>query len=237
MHRDPFVVIFDIETQDLINNMPGSSRSERICNLQVSCVSCLQISSELVLNQDSQTSHNVASAGKCLTLWRDEDSNNEGPFEPLFRLFDDAEVISAYNGQEFDFKVLLKYCNKKRWEQHVLKCHDSFARLRDATGKWFALSSLLKVNNISAKTADGIEAVAMWRDGRREQLQSYCERDVTAYASLILMPEIVIPSTSTKIPNYIFGIASAIAAARTSSMLTSYNKRKREETLPDSGAG
>ena len=32
----PFVVVWDIETQDIIKNMPGDNREEQVRNLEVS---------------------------------------------------------------------------------------------------------------------------------------------------------------------------------------------------------
>ena len=168
------VVVFDIETQNKISEMPGNDRIEQICNLQVSCLSYLVVDSNRLLEaEDAQIAVGEA---KMYTLWRDEDDGGKGPFEPLFKAFDDAELIVSYNGLDFDHPCLWKHCSKKRNEAHLLKAHDAFSRLKANTMVWYKLDNLLKANGIKTKTADGLEAIQMWNDGERDRLKEYCEQ-------------------------------------------------------------
>ena len=63
----------------------------------------------------------------------------------------------------------------------------------------------------------------MWNDGERDRLREYCEQDVRALARLLALPELKLPNITGAVPNYLFGMASALAARRMSNSL----KRER----------
>jgi len=249
------IVVFDIETQDRISNMPGTDRDDQVCNLQISCLSFLVLDADTMLDPEEAAVEVERAA--MVTLWRDEDQDGTGPFEPLFEAFDDAEIIVSYNGLAFDHLVLFKHCRRGRTERHLLKAHDAFARLRGNTRVWFKLDNLLKSNGLETKTANGLEAITMWNEGRREELQIYCEQvnaeaivtlpgahthtlaaaqDVRALARLLCLPELALPNTTITAPNYVFGIASAVAASRTSKLLSMKRKFEHLAKEPSTGA-
>jgi len=212
---ESFVVVWDIETQSKISDMPGDSREEQVRNLEVSCLSFLKLPSAAILAGPEEALRAVEEA-HMVTLWRDEDDKGVGPFFELLKAFDEAEVIVSYNGLGFDHPVLYKHCKPHRTEAHLFKVHDVFARLRDHTGIWFKLDNLLKANNMETKTANGRIAIQWWAEGRRDELKEYCEQDVRALARMICLPELRLPRISTTAPNYVFGVASALAACRAS---------------------
>ena len=229
------VCVFDIETQDKISNMPGSERIDQICNLQVSCLSYLIIESDRLLDpNDAQTAVEDA---EMVTLWRDEDPDGDGPFERLFKTFDQAELIVSYNGLGFDHPCLWKHCGKARSEAHLLKAHDPFSRLKENTGVWFKLDNLLKANGLETKTANGLAAIRMWNDGERDKLQEYCEQDTRALARLLALPELKLPRMVATAPNYLFGMASALAARRMSNSLKRKLPLSEALTQPNAKAG
>ena len=123
MEVEPYVAIFDIETQDLIQNMPGLSREEKLLHLQVSVACVLVIPSRFVDNPDLAMENAVAH-----TFWRDDNSDPRGPFEEMFAIFDNAELICGYNLVGFDFLVMQKYfgpTNAQRYFSHAAKVHDA----------------------------------------------------------------------------------------------------------------
>jgi hypothetical protein len=104
---------------------------------------------------------------------------------------DRATILTCYNGLEFDMPVLRKYYKKSqngesRYLQHMLKFHDPFTRIREVTGHWPSLNSLLASNGLGLKSSNGLEAIKMWEEGRRDELEMYCKRDVEALSQLIL---------------------------------------------------
>jgi hypothetical protein len=215
------VVVFDIETQNKISDMLGADRLSQICNLQVSCLSYLVLDADRLF--DPEDSQAAVEEAEMVTLWRDTDPDGNGPFERLFEAFDEAELICSYNGLGFDHPVLFKHCKKVRAEAHLLKAHDAFSKLKENTGVWFKLDNLLKANGLETKTANGLDAIKMWNEHRRDELEAYCAQDTRALARLLALPELKLPRMATTAPNYLFGIASALAAHRMSNSL----KRKR----------
>ena len=211
----PFCVVWDIETQDKITNMPGDNREEQVRNLEVSCLSYVKIPSAAILSGSEEALRAVEEA-PMVTLWRDEDEKGVGPFFELLKTFDEAELIVSYNGLGFDHPVLFKHCASKRTERHMFKVHDVFARLRDHTTIWFKLDNLLKANGMETKTANGLIAIQWWAEGERDLLKEYCEQDVRALARMICLPELKLPRINATAPNYVFGVASALAARRAS---------------------
>lgn len=216
---NPFVVVWDIETQDKITNMPGDSRDEQVRNLEVSCLSFVKIPSAAILAGSKEALRAVEEA-PMVTLWRDEDEKAVGPFFELLKAFDEAELIVSYNGLGFDHPVLFKHCKPKRTERHLFKVHDVFARLRDHTTIWFKLDNLLKANGMETKTANGLIAIQWWAEGERDLLKEYCEQDVRALARMICLPELKLPRINATAPNFVFGVASALAARRASEAQT-----------------
>ena len=212
---EPFVVVWDIETQNKISDMPGDNREEQVRNLEVSCLSFLKIPSAAILAGPEEALRAVEDA-PMRTLWRDEDEKGVGPFYELLKAFDEAEVIVSYNGLGFDHPVMYKHCNPRRTEAHLFKVHDAFARLRDHTGVWFKLDNLLKANGMETKTANGLLAIEWWAEGRRDELKAYCEQDVRALARMVCLPQLTLPRINTVSRNYVFGVASALAACRAS---------------------
>lgn len=171
------VVIFDIETQAKIDDMHGIDRVSKVKMLEVSCLSYLVVDADEVLAGPDRAAAAV-DAAQMHTLWRDDETDPDGPFEQMLKAFDDAEVIASYNGLGFDHLVMIKYYqrNTRRYQGHVCKAHDVFARLRDATELWYKLDALLKENQIPTKTANGLLAIEWWANGEREKLQEYCEQ-------------------------------------------------------------
>ena len=102
----------------------------------------------------------------------------------------------------------------------MVKTHDIFARLREATGFWYKLDNLLKENDVPAKTSNGLQAITWWQDGERALLQEYCEGDVKNLTKLAVKPQLKLPRTSFRAPNHVFGIASALASVRASAQLS-----------------
>lgn len=205
------IVVFDLETQSTIQQSFGSDRTTKTKNLQISVACALVLDAELVVAGKAKQAMDSA---REFTFWR-EQCNMEG----LLALFDSAEVIAAYNSLGFDSLVLMKHYGasaegRRRYMSHVVKTLDIFARLRDATRVWYKLDDLLKSNSIPTKTANGLEAIAMFADGRLEDLERYCQEDVRSLAKLLLCETLTLPNVPIQIPNHLFGLRSLVAASR-----------------------
>jgi hypothetical protein len=59
-------------------------------------------------------------------------------------------------------------------------------------------------------------AVQLWKEKKYDALQEYCENDVIQLAHLVLRPFVKLAGSTTAIPSYLSGLASAVAAMRMS---------------------
>ena len=154
--------------------------------------------------------------GRKVTCWRDvlPSPTSKTPFEPLFEEFDKADVIVGYNVFEFDFPLLKKYYVKHerryRYMRHRLKGHDAFTRLRDATGVWPSLNSLLTLNGLASKSGDGSNAIVLWEQNRRAELESYCQNDVLRTAQLCMLPSLRMQDVLVSIPSSIYSVEPVV---------------------------
>ena len=94
----------------------------------------------------------------------------------------------------------------------------TYAGMQDCR-KQAKLDHLLQINGLATKTADGLQAISWWKEGERALLQEYCEQDVRALARLLILNQIKLPKINAVAPNFVFGIASALAARRASDAL------------------
>jgi hypothetical protein len=216
-----YVAVFDIETQDRIRRTSGSTRADQIALLQVSCASVLCIRSDLAL--DPTRAEEALEGAVMKTYWRDHDG--ETSLGRMVEALEHAELLVCYNGLGFDFPVLKKYYRSvEQYNTHTNKTHDIFLRVREVLGWWPKLDALLNANGLALKTADGLEAIKMWEEGRREELQTYCESDTRQCARLGLRETIRIPGGGHA-SNHTAGIASALASMRHSNLLHAYASR------------
>jgi hypothetical protein len=176
-------VVFDIETDTAFCNS-NTTRDEQMTTMQATVVCSVTFTLDDLCNKTG-----IPDTATRLVCWRDDNESKGGPFEPLFREFDSADIIVAFNGLGFDMPVLKKYygrLNSDRFMRHCMATHDPFARIRSATGMWPSLNKLLEQNGFHPKTSNGLEAIRMWERGERERLQQYCVDDVNLLADLVL---------------------------------------------------
>lgn len=129
----PYVCVFDLETQEKIDDMVGKYREDRIRKLSISCGSALCIPSELCLNPAN--AERALEMATMKTFWVDE----EGPtsLQALTELIAGAELNCTYNGISFDNLVIEKYFQDRALNRQArMRQLDVFARVRDVTGSW-----------------------------------------------------------------------------------------------------
>ena len=108
--------------------------------------------------------------------------------ENMFASFDEASLIVAYNGRDFDMQVLRQYYggDEERWAAHVRKLHDPMHEANRASGgRRVRLATLLRLNGLRGKHGEGGDAPGLWRAGKLDQLERYCARDAEALAELV----------------------------------------------------
>ena len=211
-----YVAVWDIETQQKIQDMPGKFREDKIKLLSISCASIVQIPSELCLDPKDRERAMELSTTK--TYWID--GEGAASMDAMCDVLERAEMIVGYNLAAFDWLATKKYFrSEQRFQKCIEKTLDVFSRVRDATSVWFKLDNLLKLNGLETKTADGLQAIQWWAEGKRDLLQEYCEVDVRQCARLALLPTLEL-GAGRVLTNYNFGTVSALAAIRKSGEIT-----------------
>lgn len=141
-------VVFDLETQNLFDDVGGQRFTHR---LRVSvAVSC------------------DVESGEIRTFTEDSIG------DLVDQLFG-ARLVVGYNILKFDYGVLRPYTDRRFNRIPTLDLMDHLYR---RTGFRSSLNAVAGATIGAAKTADGLEAVEMWRDGRIDELAAYCRSDV-----------------------------------------------------------
>lgn len=145
---DGQIVVFDLETQNLFDDVGGQRFTHK---LRVSvAVSC------------------AVPSGEVRTF-------SEETVPALVDQLFEAKLVVGYNILKFDYAVLRPYSDRRLNRLPTLDLMDHLYR---RTGFRSSLNAVAGATIGAAKTADGLEAVEMWRDGRIEELSAYCRSDV-----------------------------------------------------------
>jgi DEAD/DEAH box helicase domain-containing protein len=151
------VVVFDLETQRSAADVGGWNRA----NLM-------------------RVSVGVAwdSASNRFTAYREEE------VEELLALLEAADLVVGFNSVRFDYAVLSGYTPRRRLDD--LATFDILAHIYETYEFRIGLDKLGTHTLDRGKTADGLQALAWWKEGRLEELTEYCRQDVELTRDLFL---------------------------------------------------
>ena len=196
---EPYIVIFDCESDSAFESLPGLGRDEKIKFMQFTVIVAISIPVYLIRTKAEAST--VIEMSTRHIWWRDAPDHGCNPIASLLSLFDGAQGIVGYNCLGFDFPLIKRFYNMKmqaslhpeqRYLNHRSKTFDIMFAVRDATDRHFKLDDLLMRNGIGAKSSDGKQAIHMWERGDRGMLQSYCYDDVVLTTKLALLDRIQI---------------------------------------------
>jgi len=229
------VVVFDCETDRIFDRrkLRQSKTEDEERLLQIADMECtiagalvLRVNDAILLRPPEEILERHAAE---LTCWRDVCPAGERPFESLLRAFDEATLIVGFNQLDFDMPLMRKYYrglgSAQRYLQHRLKCVDILANMRCQLDTWVSLANMLSMNRMASKSGSGVNAVTLWNQVQmgtateareaRDELHEYCTNDVKLTAHLALLHEPRLTADGrVRASNALFGIASALAAAR-----------------------
>ena len=129
---------------------------------------------------------NIAQFGLAVAITWDAEQKFRRWFEPdtkeLVAELGQFDRIVSFNGDRFDFEVLRGY-----HPVHNLQCKsfDLLADLQRRLGFRIKLDDLAGETLGYKKTGNGLEIVQWWREGRKEDVCSYCENDVKLLVDLM----------------------------------------------------
>jgi DEAD/DEAH box helicase domain-containing protein len=93
----------------------------------------------------------------------------------LWPLFEKADALVGYNSNHFDIPLLNKYYPG---DLTHIKSIDLLESIRQSLGRRLRLDSVAQATIGAKKSADGLQAVRWWNEGKIEEIKKYCEQDV-----------------------------------------------------------
>lgn len=95
--------------------------------------------------------------------------------EKLWPIIEKAEVLVGYNSNHFDIPLLNKYFPG---ELTQIKSVDLLEDIKESLGRRLRLDSVAEATLGIKKSADGLQAIKWWNEGRIDDIKSYCTQDV-----------------------------------------------------------
>ncbi len=95
--------------------------------------------------------------------------------EKLWPIIEQADALVGYNSNHFDIPLLNKYYPG---DLSQIKSIDLLEDIKLALGRRLRLDSVAQATIGAKKSADGLQAVRWWKEGRITDIMKYCEQDV-----------------------------------------------------------
>ncbi len=93
----------------------------------------------------------------------------------VWPIIERADALVGYNSNHFDIPLLNKYYPGDLTQ---IKSIDLLASIKDSLGRRLRLDSVAQATVGAKKSADGLQAVRWWREGKVKEIMKYCEQDV-----------------------------------------------------------
>jgi DEAD/DEAH box helicase domain-containing protein len=102
-------------------------------------------------------------------------SFEEHELSNLWPILEKSDRLIGYNSEHFDLPILNKYYNGDLMKFPHL---DLLKVVKESSGKRFKLDDLAKATLQISKSADGLQAVKWYEEGKIDLIKKYCEQDV-----------------------------------------------------------
>jgi DEAD/DEAH box helicase domain-containing protein len=86
-----------------------------------------------------------------------------------------ADRVVGFNIDRFDLEVLAGYTD---WDLRRIRTLDMLAEIHRRLGFRLSLAHLAEVNLGESKSADGLQSLEWWKQGRVDLIEEYCRKDV-----------------------------------------------------------
>jgi len=93
----------------------------------------------------------------------------------LWPIFERAERIIGFNSEHFDLPILNRYYTGNL---SVIPHLDMLKVVKEVTGRRYKLNDLVKATLQMEKSADGLQAMEWFKEGKLDLIKQYCEQDV-----------------------------------------------------------
>jgi len=94
-----------------------------------------------------------------------------------------ADRVIGYNIDRFDLQVLKAYTD---WNLDRIRTFDMLADIYRKLGFRLKLTDLAQATLGIGKSADGLQSLQWWKEGRIDQIEQYCRKDVEVTRDLFL---------------------------------------------------
>ena len=142
-------VVFDIETQFLAAEIPGGWNN--LPGMRLACAVVYDVEKDEYF------------------VYREEHSAE------LVKHLQAAQVVIGFNSVRFDYGVLRGYTS---FDLSKLPSLDLMLEVQKKLNHRLSLSHLAQQTLGTDKSADGVQSVQWWRDGKEDQVIDYCKCDV-----------------------------------------------------------
>jgi len=93
----------------------------------------------------------------------------------VWPIIEKADALVGYNSNHFDIPLLNKYYPG---DLTHIKSIDILESIRQSLGRRLRLDSVAQATVGAKKSADGLQAVRWWKEGKIQEIKKYCEQDV-----------------------------------------------------------
>lgn len=93
----------------------------------------------------------------------------------IWPLLEKADALIGYNINHFDIPLLNKYYPG---DLTTIKTVDLLEEIKNSLGRRLRLDSVAEATVNANKSANGLQAVRWWREGKIDEIKKYCEQDV-----------------------------------------------------------
>lgn len=90
-------------------------------------------------------------------------------------IIEHADALVGYNSNHFDIPLLNKYYPG---DLRSIKSIDILESIKNSLGRRLRLDSVAEATVGTKKSADGLQAVRWWREGKIDEVKKYCTQDV-----------------------------------------------------------
>ncbi len=123
----------------------------------------------------------------CAVLYSSRDDSFRTFFEhqldSLFERLSKTRMVTGFNINRFDYKVLSAYTSM---DLHALPTLDLLEEVYNKLGYRISLDGLAKATLGIKKSGNGLLALKWWKQGKLEQIAHYCRKDVEITRDLLL---------------------------------------------------
>ena len=95
--------------------------------------------------------------------------------QTVWPILEKADALVGYNSDHFDIPLLNKYYPGDLTQ---IKSIDLLSEIKNSLGRRLRLDSVAQATIGAKKSANGLQAVRWWREGKIAEIKKYCEQDV-----------------------------------------------------------